>query len=192
MLSSLPLPQAKILRLGRTVRVVQLLRELSLRNAIGEFLVNRAGSAVYPVLFLIILVLEFGSMAILFTEQGSPEANIKTASDAIWWVLVTIYTVVYGDQFPTAAQGRLVAVLVLIVGVALFGVVTGFLANAFEYSPASDDRDFTSQPAVADSSAILEEITRLRQVQEKANHEYNEHLAQLVARLEQAQSKNIE
>jgi voltage-gated potassium channel len=67
----------------------------------------------------------------LIAERHSPDANILTASDAIWWVFVSITTVGYGDRFPVTDQGRLIGVVTLTVGVGLFGVVTGFLANLF-------------------------------------------------------------
>ncbi len=89
-----------------------------------------------------------GSIFILFAEAGRPDANITTASDAIWWAYVTITTVGYGDHFPVTFSGRPVGMLLLTAGVGLFGVLTGFLANAFlaprkkkqaEYDPDSDD-----------------------------------------------------
>ena len=192
LLSSLPFPQAKIFRLGRVIRITRLLSENGLRNTISEFVANRAGSAVYLVFFLIILVLEFGSIAILFTENSTPGANIETAGDAIWWVLVTISTVGYGDHYPTTLQGRFVAVIVILLGVALFGVVTGFLANSFNNSPDNEDRSLGSELASGDSLTIIEEITRLRQAQEKANAEFSNHLARLVTRLEQTERRDSE
>jgi len=190
LLSSLPFPQAKIFRIGRVIRIMRLLGEFGVRNTISEFLVKRAGSAVYLVFFMIILVLEFGSIAILFTDHSSPGANITTAADAIWWVLVTISTVGYGDQYPVTLQGRLVAVIVILLGVALFGVVTGFLANAFDTAPEYESRPLGSELAPDDSLTLIEEITRLRHAQEKANAEFNSHLAMLVTRLEQAEHKD--
>lgn len=189
LLSSLPLPQAKILRLARVIRAARLLNEYGLRSTIGEFLINRADSAVYLVSFLIILVLQYGSIGILYAEQYAPDTNIQTASDALWWVLVTISTVGYGDEYPVTLQGRLIAVVVILLGVALFGVVTGFLANAFARDGSTGDEEGRAgQRLVPDDSAtILEEIARLRQAQEKANAEFNSYLARLVERLEKVQ-----
>jgi voltage-gated potassium channel len=78
-----------------------------------------------------ILLLEFGSLAILHLEQFQSGANITTGSDAIWYVLVTISTVGYGDQFPVTNQGRLLGALIIGVGVGIFGTFTGYLANFF-------------------------------------------------------------
>ena len=192
LLSSLPVPTAKIFRLGRVIRITRLFHEQGLRQTISEFLVERAGSAVYLVFVLIFLVLEFGSIAILFTERGAPNAEINTASDAIWWAIVTMSTVGYGDTFPVTNNGRLVAIIVIIVGVALFGVVTGFLATAFDNTPEGDERSPALDAGFERPVTILEEITRLRQAQEKANEEFNSHLARLVTRLEQADQQGTD
>ena len=192
LLSSLPLPTAKIFRLGRVIRITHLLHEQGLRQTISEFLVKRAGSAVYLVFVLIFLVLEFGSIAILAAEQGAPGAEIRTASDAVWWSVVTMSTVGYGDTFPVTNDGRLVAIFVIVVGVALFGVVTGFLANTFDSTPETDERLLTIGPVFEEPLTILEEITRLRLEQERANAEFNSHLARLVARLEQAEKQGTD
>lgn len=185
LLGSLPFPRAKIARLGRVIRAIRLMREYGFQKMVGEFLENRAGTAVYAVGFLIILVLEFGSLSILAVEQRAPEANILTADDALWWSIVTVSTVGYGDQFPVTVPGRLIAILVIVIGVGLFGVVTGFLSDLF----ISDDNGASGQEPSAiplgDSTAILEEIGRLRQEQQKAYTEFNQKLESLFIRLEE-------
>jgi voltage-gated potassium channel len=70
-------------------------------------------------------------MAILWAESRTPDTNIRTASDALWWAYVTITTVGYGDRYPVTGWGRVVGVLLLSTGVGLFAVITGFIANAF-------------------------------------------------------------
>ena len=78
-----------------------------------------------------ILVLEFGSLGILYIEQYQQGANITSASDALWYVIVTISTVGYGDRFPVTDNGRLLGTLIIVIGVGIFGTFTGFLANLF-------------------------------------------------------------
>jgi voltage-gated potassium channel Kch len=184
-LSSLPFPQAKIARLGRVIRAFRLMREYGTRDMIREFLYNRAGTAMLAVIFLIILVLEFGSIAIVYAERSSPNANITTSSDALWWTIVTIATVGYGDTFPTTNIGRAIGVLVIIVGVGLFGVVTGFLANKFLTPTKHETKDRKDQAAESHSAseAILEEIKRLRMEQEKTNAEFSAKLEALSTQL---------
>jgi voltage-gated potassium channel len=86
-------------------------------------------------------------MAMLAVESRSDDANIRTSSDALWFMMVTISTVGYGDLYPTTGPGRIVGVFILIVGIGLFSTLTGFLANLFlspRSKPASDE---SLQPA---------------------------------------------
>ena len=78
-----------------------------------------------------ILVLEFGSLWILNVEQNAPGANITTASDALWYTIVTISTVGDGDKDPVTNETRMIGSLIIIVGVGIFGTFTGYLANMF-------------------------------------------------------------
>ena len=95
------------------------------------FFANRATGGLLFVVLIALVVLEYGSLAVLWAERGAENANILTAQDALWYSVVTISTVGYGDRFPTTEMGRVFGALVIIVGVGVFGTLTGFLANAF-------------------------------------------------------------
>ena len=138
--ASLPLPQFKILRVFRLFRVYRLMTKIGPKVIVNTLVKDRAGSALYVLLLMGILVLEFGALAVLKWEKVNPDANIKTASDAVWYVMVTISTVGYGDRYPTTDMGRIMGALVIIIGVGIFGTFTGFLANFF-LSPAKKEEE---------------------------------------------------
>lgn len=131
LLACLPLLELKVLRVFRLARVFRLLRQNGIRVIGNRLMRNRAGSALLSLLLMGLLVLEFGSLWILAVEQSAPDANITTASDAIWYVVVTISTVGYGDQFPVTNEGRILGAGILVIGVGIFGTFTGYLANIF-------------------------------------------------------------
>ena len=54
-----------------------------------------------------------------------------TLPDALWWAVTTVTTVGYGDRYPTTTTGRLIAVGLMVVGIALPGVVTATIAAWF-------------------------------------------------------------
>ena len=176
LLASLPVQQLKILRIFRLVRVYRLLREFGLKNIVRSLVKDRAGSALYTLLLMGILVLQFGSLEMLNVESQSPNANIKTASDALWYTIVTISTVGYGDQYPVTNDGRLVGTLIIVIGVGIFGTFTGYLANLF-LSPAKEEpaREQTP-PAPNDPRVKLEQLKLLMAQQQAAVDEIQRQL----------------
>jgi voltage-gated potassium channel len=170
LLASLPLPQLKFLRLFRLARVYRLLKEYGARNIGRSLLRERAGSALLSLLFVAILVLEFGSLWMLRLESTSPDSNIVTASDAIWYVIVTISTVGYGDQYPVTTPGRILGAIIIVLGVAIFGTLTGYLANLF-LSPTKAEQAATAGDAAASAAAAardqqLAQLTRAGQLRD--------------------------
>ena len=65
------------------------------------------------------------AQAVLGAEQDSPYANITTFGDALWWSATTVG---YGDDFPVTTTGRLVAVALMLVGIACIGAITAGVA----------------------------------------------------------------
>ncbi len=162
LLASLPIQQVKILRLFRLVRVFRLLRAYGARNIARGLLKDRAESALLTLLLLGILVLEFGSLEILNLEQFQPGANIVSGSDALWYVVVTISTVGYGDRFPVSNSGRVFGALVIVLGVGIFGTFTGYLANLFlAPSKTKPSTAADAEPATDDAQAKLAELRAL-------------------------------
>lgn len=146
LLASLPLAELKFLRIFRLVRVYRLLSEVGARTVARTLVRDRAGSALIILLLMGILVLQFGSLVVLYLEQDAPEANITTGSDAIWYTIVTISTVGYGDQYPVTNPGRLMGALIIVIGVGIFGTFTGYLANLF-LSPSKASTEPTATAA---------------------------------------------
>ena len=180
LLSSLPFPQLKILRLFRLWRVARLFIEFGARNLVRQFMLHRAENALLTVGFLVLCVLEFGSLAVLSAESASPNANITNAADAIWWTYVTITTVGYGDKYPVTNTGRIVGIFVMTAGVGLFGTLSGFLANKLLTPPADaaesaveGEPATAAEPGVAatgsnDPKARIAELKRMLEAQEQA------------------------
>jgi voltage-gated potassium channel len=63
-----------------------------------------------------------GATSVLYLEAEVDGSNIRSARDAIWWAMVTVTTVGYGDFTPVTNEGRLLAVTLMSAGIGLFGV----------------------------------------------------------------------
>jgi voltage-gated potassium channel len=176
LLASLPFPQIKVLRIFRLIRVLRLLRRYGVRTIARSLTRDRAGSALLTLLLIGTLVLEFGSLGMLYLERTDPDANITTASDAIWYVLSTMSTVGYGDQYPVTTGGRQLGAFVIIVGVGIFGTLTGFLANFF-LSPKEKRTTVDTGSSLDDARHRLQQLKELLDQQQAAVAELEQALA---------------
>lgn len=128
------IPTFGYLRAGRAFKLIRLLRIMrafrSAKHLINHIYNNKTQGAFTTVAIIAILTIIFSAISILQVETD-PESNIKTAEDALWWSYVTVTTVGYGDKFPVTTEGRLIATVLMTVGVGLFGTFTAFLASWF-------------------------------------------------------------
>ncbi len=155
LLASLPLAQLKVLRVFRLLRVWRIVRAMGGRNLVRSLVRSRAGTALFVLLFVAVLMWEFGSLAMLELESSDPDRNIETASDALWYVVVTMSTVGYGDQYPVTRGGRILGIVIIVVGVGIFGTLTGFLANAFLTGPQQAAREILPTDTDTDTDASV-------------------------------------
>jgi voltage-gated potassium channel len=133
LVASIPnLPVLRIGRLIRVLRIIRLLRALRASHKISKlFFRDRIQAGIASVILTTILLLVFSSLGILICEQPDPQSNIRTADDAIWWSITTITTVGYGDRYPVTAEGRLIAMMLMVSGMGLFGGLSGLAASFF-------------------------------------------------------------
>lgn len=118
------------LRAARALRVLRLVRVLRLgivlgrayRTLGGVLSTNGLGRAIVVVAVVILLA----GLSIWTVEP-----DIGTPGDGLWWAFVTATTVGYGDISPASAVGRLIALVLMTVGIGLLGLITGSVATFF-------------------------------------------------------------
>jgi voltage-gated potassium channel len=91
------------------------------------------------VLVLFVMVLLFGSVALHVLERNAQPALFGSLPSTLWWAVVTLTTVGYGDVVPVTPLGRVVAALVMICGLGVFGLWTGILATGFAAETRRDN-----------------------------------------------------
>jgi len=119
-------------KMVRAIRILRLLRAFRSIKILVKFLLrNRSQNTFVTVAAISCFLALAGSMAILSLEKDIDGSNIKTPSDALWWAVVTVTTVGYGDRYPITDGGRVIAAVLMTAGVGLFGTFTGFVASMF-------------------------------------------------------------
>jgi voltage-gated potassium channel len=190
LLSAIPFPIFQLLRLPRIILSAITVRKVGGRRTYYEIAGNRASGALFLALILAILLLQFSAMLIVTVESENPLANIDTGADAIWWAYVTITTIGYGDYYPVTPVGRWLGVMMMTVGVGLFGVLTGFLANLFLGRPREKQEaalaEQTGQTVVNELSDSLSQLSQLDELQAMlaAQEQHFQHLRERIAAVE--------
>ncbi|MFO0917174.1 MAG: ion transporter [Planctomycetaceae bacterium] len=144
LVSSIPMvDMARASRLARVIRVMRALRGIRLIRLLADHFTNRrSDGAFFAIALLSLLLVLFSSIAVLQFET-TPQSNIRTPEDALWWAFATITTVGYGDKYPVTTEGRIIAAVMMTAGVGMFGSFTGLIASWLLSPTQKDDEQDT-------------------------------------------------
>ena len=130
-------------RIARIIRILKLLKTLRTANTLIDAISRRRGqSALLSAVIMIIFSVLFGSIAILHCEMDEPDGNIMNASDAVWWTFNTIMKGGCENYDPVSIEGRLVAVVLMFVGITFSATIIGYFAvllTSGRKSPTDDN-----------------------------------------------------
>jgi voltage-gated potassium channel len=161
----------RLARLSRLARITRLLRGENKKTLVKDILENRSRYASFLTILLTILVLTVASVLVLQFESQSPDANITTGGDSLWYSIVTITTVGYGDRYPVTTAGRITAMFIMFMGVGIIGALASILASLLVggSSPAEEETPAaTPAPSVQEElNTIKDELAVLHQMLEK-------------------------
>jgi len=118
-LAIIVLPMLRPLRLMRFFTILAIIQRGAGTKLRGRVAIYTIGATVITIVV--------SALAVYDAEDGI--GNIDSFGDALWWAFVTITTVGYGDYYPVTLAGRLVAIGLMIGGIALIGVVTATIAS---------------------------------------------------------------
>ncbi|HEY4633256.1 MAG TPA: ion transporter [Candidatus Limnocylindrales bacterium] len=158
----------RLARLSRLARITRLLRGQAGKDLVLDVLRNRGQYATFITILLAGMVLSVASILVLQFESRSPDANITSGGDALWWGLVTITTVGYGDTYPVTFLGRLTGIFVMFAGIGIIGALASILASLLvtpsptEVPAADAASDAASASAPQADDAFVEQLAGLR------------------------------
>ncbi|KOE81788.1 capsular biosynthesis protein [Vibrio alginolyticus] len=126
--ASIPIiEQLRYARIFHILRVLLVIR--SGKSILKQLMANRRETTLASILLLMVVLLTIGSSFMLFLEGKAPDSNIHSGGDALWWALVTISTVGYGDHYPVTDGGKVLAATIIMSGVGLFGMISGLITS---------------------------------------------------------------
>ena len=131
----------RLARLSRLARIARLMSGENRKTLIKDILDNRSRYATFLTILLTIIVLTVSSVLVLQFESRSPNANITTGGNALWYAIVTITTVGYGDFYPVTTAGRITAMFIMFMGVGIIGALASILASLLVGSSSEPEEE---------------------------------------------------
>ena len=123
------------------LRPLRLMRVISFGSlALQKVAIGRQFAITVKVAIGALFISYIAAIQITISERSVEGSNIKTFSDGLWWAVTTVTTVGYGDRYPTTSEGRLLAVLLMITGISLVGVITASVAAWFVKMSQEDSK----------------------------------------------------
>lgn len=116
-----------VLPIFRPLRLLRLIPMLHIFNR-SAGAATRGRIALYASVAILMLIYVC-ALAEFSAERGAPDATITSFPLALWWALVTVTTVGYGDVYPVTAMGRIIAVGLMMTGIALIGIVSAMISS---------------------------------------------------------------
>lgn len=161
----------RLLRLSRAARATRLARALRLTRflAIGSRSVTGLRRVLDPnalpfVSLFLVLIITVGGAALYMIELESD--GIHGFGDAVWWAIVTVTTVGYGDITPSSTSGRVIAVIVMLVGIAFTSLLTAQIAAYL----TRQDQDELEKDIDADIARLEAKLDLLTQMVQEQGH----------------------
>lgn len=121
------------LRLVRVVRMLQLLKIYRYNRAMQSFFatIHKVLPQLEIIGLVLVMVVTISSTAIYEAERDAQPDKFQSMADALWWCVVTLATVGYGDLTPITSTGRLIASITMVVGLGIFGTFISLIGGAF-------------------------------------------------------------
>ncbi|MDP1675741.1 MAG: ion channel [Bacteroidota bacterium] len=124
------------------------------------------GNQIFQMTVAILIVINVTAAIVYFFEHRSNAEQYKNYGDALWWSIVTVATVGYGDIVPKTELGRIFASLTILSGVILISLFTAtissvFVARKIKESQGLQDIDFTKHTLICGWNAQVEDVLRI-------------------------------
>ncbi|MEB3807267.1 MAG: potassium channel family protein [Desulfurococcales archaeon] len=155
---------------ARGLRLVYDIREiLSGMGRLGRLL----DSVIIQAGLLAMITVLGGSLTIYIVEYGAPGSHVHSLTDALWLTLVTITTVGYGDMVPVTPEGRMVASMLMLVGIGMFTFFLSTLAAGLVRIVMAEDE---VSPLEGKKRLLIELIKRIEELDDDEYEVLKKHL----------------
>lgn len=114
----------------RLLRLIRLFRIIHLYSRILS-LSARTNNRLLYIVAVSVMAVSGGAIGLFLFEGNAPDSKVTNLGDAFWWAIVTVTTVGYGDVYPVTTEGKIIASILMIIGIGILGILISTLGASF-------------------------------------------------------------
>ena len=124
------------LRALRFLRLFRILKLVRYNRAMIHFTsaIKSAKEEILLFLFITLILIYFSSVGIYYFENEAQPEHFSSIFDSLWWAIVTLTTVGYGDVYPITVGGKVFTFFILLIGLGIVAIPTGIISSALTKS----------------------------------------------------------
>jgi voltage-gated potassium channel len=124
------------LRALRFLRLFRIFKLMRYNRALAHFsrAINRAKEEILLFLFVTLILIYFSAVGIYYFESAAQPEHFSSIFDSLWWAIITLTTVGYGDVYPITVGGRVFTFFILMIGLGIVAIPTGIISSALTKS----------------------------------------------------------
>lgn len=161
------------MRVLRTVRLIRVLKLSHYSTAIEDLFsaIRSEARAFYATLYILLIAILLSSSLMYFAESAHQPEKFASIPDAMYWAIITLTTVGYGDVSPVTWVGKIISVITAFLGVCTVAMLTGIVASAFSNQLARRKVIFETElrEALADGEISVQEQRQLESLKLEFN-----------------------
>ncbi|MDG1424939.1 MAG: ion transporter [Paracoccaceae bacterium] len=148
------------LRVLRTLRLLRIFKLSNYNTAIEDLFsaIYEERKSFFAAFYLLVIAFVLTSSLIYFAEHRAQPDKFSSIPDAMYWSLITLTTVGYGDVSPVTWIGKVISVITALMGVSVVALITGIIANAFSNQIARRKLIFEDQIREAMEDGVVDAI----------------------------------
>lgn len=124
------------LRALRFLRLFRILKLVRYNRAMNHFTraIKSAKEEIFLFLFITLILIYFSAVGIYYFENKAQPEHFSSIFDSLWWAIITLTTVGYGDVYPITVGGKIFTFIILMIGLGIVAIPTGIISSALTKS----------------------------------------------------------
>lgn len=124
------------LRALRFLRLFRILKLVRYNKAMNHFTraIKSAKEEIFLFIFITLILIYFSAVGIYYFENEAQPEHFSSIFDSLWWAIITLTTVGYGDVYPITEGGKVFTFFILMIGLGIVAIPTGIISSALTKS----------------------------------------------------------